>query len=261
MSEITVLKPQEALEIARGEQSLQDLIVNGYDLTDEARKNPSYEVELEYDKPDNRAEVLIARQEGKPVGSLVLTFWKDSEEDKLGHPFWEKVRELDPSFPTPREQSDLVLCGAGGVVTDKELRGKGIASELYREAFKKFDPDIIVGQTNTVGAVMLRSNFPGYRTFYGNMEVTKDGANGETTEHVTLLQAYLAAGEKHLLPGSDTLLTYKGSIAPNVPNVADYPDRIKEAFRPVIEEQINNPDITVRAPLISVKSSLLPPKM
>ena len=69
MSEITGYRPSEALEVAKVDKSVQDLIVNGYDITDEARKDPINEINIEYKKPDSRASVLIARREGEAVVS------------------------------------------------------------------------------------------------------------------------------------------------------------------------------------------------
>lgn len=257
MLEIFEYRPSDMREIAHADKTLQDLILHGYDMTEERRSNAGEAVDQEFNYPNRRGTVFLARQDDKAVGVLTLLFWRDAEKDKRGKRFWPKIRELDPEFPTPAEIEGMVACDVAGVVTDPSIRGNGIGKHLYAMATDSHNLGIIVGQTKTPGAVMLRSTLPGYRTFYGDAEVTRTHPQPQTAEHQALMRAYLHAREQVMVSGETTVFEYVGRIAPTVPDVAGYPEIIQGAFAPVIRAQKRYSECTVMSGLISVKSHLL----
>jgi hypothetical protein len=120
------------------------------------------------------------------------------------------------------------------------------------------NPSIIVGQTKTVGAVMLRSRLEGYRSFYGDTEVTSTHPQLSTRDHRAIQDAYLCArGIDQLLPEGRVFL-YEGGIAPTIPDVTGYPLIISKAFQPVIEAQqrVLETGRTVMSPLVSAKDGV-----
>lgn len=252
--EIARISTTDALKEVRDKTSqLRTLVLSGYDLSDQERADPIRAASKEYDYPDERAVVFVAKEGEEAIGSLTLILWKDSDQDKRGSKFWPKLRERVSVRPGE------ITCDVGGIVVNPIHRGKSIGRLLYQKALTELDPAVIVGQTKTAGAVMLRSKLEGYRTTYGETEVTdKTSQSAKPTNFKPFLDAYLFARDIEKLLEEGIVYVYKGGIASTLPNVVGYPTRIQEAFGPVIRAQGRLGDsATVMAPLISVREDLL----
>lgn len=263
MVEILSVTPEEALADVRTLSSkLRDLIVGGYNLTEEEKADPVAAAEFEYQYPNERAQIFIAREGEEILGSLTLILWKDSPDDKRGKDFWPELARLNPHIAERARQSRALACDVGGIVTSSAARGKGIGYQLLSHAVSLLHPGVIVGQTKTVEAVTLRRKLvkEGYRTFYGESEVTPENFHEHTRDHEDLLRAYLYATDVEIsqLQPEGVTYVYDGGIAATVPDVSQFPQEIQIAFKPVITAQQRVGEAnTIMAPLLSVKSELL----
>lgn len=263
MLEVHSVSPEEALsEVRKPFSKLRNLIVGGYNLTEEERSNPVSAAEFEYDYPNERAQVFLAREGGQIVGSLTLILWKDSPQDKRGQKFWPELERLNPDLVKKARQSSALACDIGGIVIDPLVRGKGIGYSLLNQAVSVLHPNVIVGQTKTVEAVMLRRKLisHNYRTFYGESEVTPGYFQEYTRDHQNFLRAYLYAVDVEIaeLQPEGIVYVYNGGIASTVPNATEFPPEIQTAFRPVIEAQRRlGFENTIMSPLLSIQSELL----
>ncbi|HEY5601345.1 MAG TPA: GNAT family N-acetyltransferase [Patescibacteria group bacterium] len=253
--------PSEAMkEVHKPDSKLVRLVLSGYDLTDKEKEDPIVAASADYDFPDDRAKVFIAKRDEEIVGSVTFVLWPNELSDKRGGRFWPKLKELDELLAKRAMAINPLACDVGGVVVLPELRGQRIGQLLLENAVKQVNPSIVVGNTKTVEAVALRRKLVnlGYRTFYANTEVTPGHEQEKTNDHEAILKAYLFAKEyEDVLPEGNVFI-YHGGIAPTIPNTNGFADIIQEAFKPLISTQsrLGNKN-TVMGPLIAVRKEIL----
>lgn len=259
--EVDGILPSQAIEeIHQPNSKLVRLVLAGYNLTDKAKQNPIEAASYDYNFPDNRAAVFIAKQGEDVVGSVTLILWRNNPSDKRGGKFWPKLQELDYPLAQRALKINPLACDIGGVVVLPELRGQHIGQSLLEKAVTQVNPSIIVGNTKTVEAVALRRKLVslGYRTFYGSTEVTPGHEQTTTSDHKNVLRAYLHAKDyEDVLPEGDVFI-YHGSIAPFTPNTEGFPPIIQEAFKPLVAAQKRlGEQATVMGPLIAIRREIL----
>lgn len=255
-------KPSDILaKIEQGDRSISELILKGYDLKINAQNNPVEAIEFEYNYTDKRGKVFLAIEEsGDVVGTLTLLLWRDEPTDKRGHEFFSQLRVIDSAMAERLADFNPLICDVAGVVVKPDYRGQGIAQKLLIEAISALNPALIIGQTKTIGAVIARSKLDkyGYRTFYGEHEVTFSNPRGKSNKHLSLYQAYCSArGITNLSDGF--VHEYTGGIAPTVPDVNGFPDHIAESFQPVVKAQnlMGSDGGTAMAVLMSVRNEVV----
>src|SRR5882757_5209338 len=181
MIEVAELSPSRARAIAERDPNLRYIVANGYDKRQGYEEFTYPSIINEYNYRDDEATIFLAREDGATVGSLTLVRWSELYRYRDGRDFWENLRELNPDFSGQLSEEQTFAFNVGGIVVHPEARGQGIGKAMYEQAIDIYNPALIVGQTKTPGAVMLRSTFPKYRTFYGDVEVTRDATQATTT--------------------------------------------------------------------------------
>ena len=75
--EVDGILPSQAIEeIHKPNSKLVRLVLAGYNLTDKAKQNPIEAASYDYNFPDNRATVFIAKHGEDVVGSVTLILWR-----------------------------------------------------------------------------------------------------------------------------------------------------------------------------------------
>ncbi|MDO8451251.1 MAG: hypothetical protein Q7S76_00080 [bacterium] len=234
------IRPSQAMEeLQKTDSQLVHLVLAGYTLTDQASVNQIDAASYDYNFPDEKAAVFIASAQDRIIGSLTLIRWPDDPRDKRGGKFWAKLRELDSLMAQRAVDINPLACDMGGVVVLPELRGQHVERSLLREAVTQVKPSIIVGNTKTVEAVSLRRTLvtQGYRIFYGSTEITPGREQAQTSDHRSILKAYLFAKDfEDVLPEGNVFI-YHGGIAPIAPSVEGFPLIIQVAFQPLLAAQ------------------------
>jgi hypothetical protein len=146
------------------------------------------------------------------------------------------------------------------IVVSPELHQEGIAQRLWREVAGELNPKIIIGGTKNPAAVFARAKALGgfgYRTFFGNSEVTPSSPKPHSRQQRGLVEACLIlrgipkASDDLILVETDRLLF-------NVPSISGFPDYIREPFKNLIEAQQKYEErSTVAKILLSVKKGFL----
>ncbi|GEM_PF-6848558 len=257
--EIQSLKPSQALALVREpNSSLRDLQLAGYALSPEALDNPIEAASFDFNHPDERAQVFVAKDGQRTIGSLTFIYWKDDAGDKRGGPFWAKLTELAPRAAARARSLNPLACDVGGIVVHPNFRGQGIGLTLLSRAVHDINPSIIVGNTKTAGAVTTRRKLPGFRTFYCNSEITPGHEQGFTRNHEHILTAYLHDKYTEGLARPGHVFTYDGDMLPDLPNLSRYPEIIRTAFSPLVAEQNRVGErVTIMGPLLSIRNEIL----
>ncbi len=264
MVEIIQYSPSEIVTTLEENSPLARLASSGYDLSSYSKSHPLEAALAEYNHPDDEAVIFVAKEGEEAVGSLVLMLWKDNPQDKRGSKFWPRLRGLDPALAERLSQFNHLACDVGGVVVLPQKRNQGIGKLLYQTGLEVINPGILVGQTRTPQAVMLRSKLSGFRSIYGQTEVTTSHPQPQTEEHLFLAEAYLlalSAIEVNHQPGA-LVYAFATGIAAPVPDVSGYPDIIKQSFQPVIDFQSKlnaekNRGHIVMSPILSIREQAL----
>jgi len=249
--EIDSLPPSEIARYIRdGHPKWQELIVNGYDLTEEDKSDPVECAAEEFDHPDEHATVFVAKEGNEILGSLIFVRWDETETNEPGKRFWSRLREQRTA------PAGEIACLIGGIVVNPNFRNRGVGKFLYQQALEIVKPAVIVGHTKTVDAVLLRSKLNGYRTGYGPTEVTSD--SDLQGDFRPFIHAFLYADNEEVLLPEGIVYLHSEGISPTIPNTEGYPLSIQHAFEPVIHAQQRLGQAnTVMAPLISVKTSFI----
>lgn len=145
--------------------SLIELVALGYEFNLE-KSGLIFQSQIEYQPADI---VYFAKSNGNEVGSLSLKIRPNSGNDQ----FWNNLQTtmLDLTDPS------LLACYIHGIVVHPKYRREGIARRLLEKMIEEYSPEVILGQTKSPTAVLVRSkilNQYGYRTFYGFSEVTPE---------------------------------------------------------------------------------------
>jgi GNAT superfamily N-acetyltransferase len=261
--EIFRLQSSEALaEVRKPVSKLRDLIIGGYNLSAEEQEDPIKAAEYEYDHADERSCVFVVKEGDEVLGSLTFLLWPNIPGDKRGGRFWPELRRLHPELVEKASAINNLACDVAGIVIDPKARGKKLGYSLYQHAIAALNPAIIVGQTRTVEAVLLRRKLEdnNFRTFYEYSEVTPSSPQEFTRVHESVLLAYLHTMEIEIkdLENEGAVYQYDGGLAATIPDATHAPSIIQSAFKPLIKAQQRIGESTpVMAPLLSIRKELL----
>lgn len=242
--EIRKFKPSEITLPMFLSLGLIDLIRRGYDRT-ENEISGAARAFGEFDEEDERSFIYLAIENKRAIGELVATIW--STEDKFGKWFWRNLERRNPSLAGRLKRFSPVGVNISGVTTDPDYRGKGLGKKLYQAMVSDLNPSFVTGATKEPAAVLARASAlkDGFRTFYGNMEVTP-GKNEITSRHMDLIDADIASRNRiyeyaQHWTGSD-VYDIEGWLSQKSPRLAELPSHIKRAFENLREAQdtINN---------------------
>lgn len=261
--EIQKLKPSQLnLEVAVS-LHIEELITKGYGF-EGVGVSAGIRALSEYDEKEERAVIYIATQDGRAVGSLVTTRW--TPDDEYGKKFWADLKQKNRSLFRRLSKLSPLGINISGITTHPEFRRQGLAERVYKYLILESSPSFITGITKSPEAVIARANVLrklGYRTFYGNTEVTPDRPEDFTNVHQNLLDADVKARGDALEESADGTGVYyiEGWLPRAIPDISKFPSYIQKAFEDVIEAQKaadaagNNKKIAIK-PLVSVRSSI-----
>lgn len=261
--EIKKFKPSQMDMKLAVKLGLDELIPLGYSHRDEGASAGVRTME-EYDEKDDRGLIYVATKNDRAVASLVVTTW--TPEDEYGEKFWADLKQKDRSLFKRLSKLSTLGIHISGITTHPEFRQKGLVTNLYKTLIFENEPAFITGMTKTPEAVIARANAlrklgPGYRTFYGNSEVTPDKPQDFTNMHQSLLNAdlYAIGNVEEFAPGSSVFFLAAG-LPTNIPDTSNLPTHIQKAFEDVIEAQKNTNEkggtkIAVKT-LMSVRASI-----
>lgn len=219
--------------------NLVDLITKGYGFEGNELES-IIRAASELSESDERSAIYLAVQDGKAVGSLVTTKW--TPEDTYGKKFWSDLKQRNRSLYRRLSKLSPLGLNISGITTHPDFRRQGLTERLYKYVILDTNPSFVTGITKTPEAVVARANNLrrlGYRTFYGNTEVTPDKADFYTNVHEDLLDADIKARWDSLeetLDGSDVYYI-QGWLPKDLPDTAGFPDYIQKAFESVTEAQ------------------------
>ncbi len=239
--EIKSFKPSEMSLKLAVKLGLDELIPQGYSYEGTAASAGVYTME-EYAEEEDRTFIYIAMQDERAVGSLVTTRW--TPDDKYGKRFWAALKLKDRSLFNRLSKVSTLGAHISGITTHPQVRRQGIAEKMFGHLIKVQSPSFITGVTKTPEAVMARAKHLrtfGFRTFYGNTEVTPDKPSAEpdfyTNIHQSLLEADIKA-RSGMEEYEDTGVYFlTDGLTRKVPEVSDFPIYIQKAFEDVIEVQ------------------------
>lgn len=254
------LKPLDITEADYQKLGLVELVALGYGYqgTDE---HLSEQTLTEYDGIDkeHRIDIFMAIHDGKAIGSLTTVNWSPLEPIR-GQYFWDNLSKVD-----------LLLCERAyiyssyafeiiGIVTHPDYRKRKVASTLLHEAAAILKPAFILGQTKAPAAVTAIANALsslGYRTFFGDFEVTPSQNRELPFSPSNLTNAHLAV-RSHKLDEYGLLYVDTDMLLPTIPDVSEFPSCIQAAFGNVIDSQkrIGNIKTAVK-PLLSVHREVI----
>lgn len=255
--EIKKVKPSELTLESLQTLGLIDLVTKGYGF----KGTPLHllgQTIAEYDGEEERTTSYLAILEGKAVGSLAIRSWS-IEDEKVGKMFWKELSIKDPTLYNKSLKFSTEASKIAGIITHPDYRNRKIARQIYKFMVEDMNPSFIIGDTKTPEAVLIRasalSEF-GYRTFFGNSEVTPQNPKNFTEVHLGVLESEFSAAQCTLENG----IYYEGVdiLLPTIPAVSMFPKYIQESFKDLIEAQVAAGDgRTATKPLISIRSKLL----
>lgn len=260
--EIQKLKPSQIDLKSAVRLGLDELIPQGYGF-EGVGANAGARAMSEFDEKDERSSIYLAMHEGRAVGSIVATAW--TPEDEYGKKFWSELKQRDRNLHKRLLKLSPVGLNISGITTHPDFRRQGLTEKMYKRIIIESNPSFVTGITKTPEAVLARANNLrrlGYRTFYGNTEVTPDRADFYTNVHEDLLDADVKARWDSLeetLDGSDVYYI-SGWLSKAVPDVSSFSAYIQKAFERVIEAQRaanerGDKKVAIKT-LISVRSSI-----
>jgi len=258
--EIQKLKPSQVDIRYAVRFGLDELIPQGYNFEDVGAGAGVRTME-EYDVKEERSAIYIAMQEGKAVASLVTTRW--TPDDEYGKRFWGDLKQKDRSLFRRLSKLSTLGINISGITTHPAHRRQGLAERIYKYLILESAPSFVTGITKSPEAVIARANALrklGYRSFYGNTEVTPDRPDEFTNVHQNLLDADIKAREMEEIGEGSGVYYLTDGLPLAVADVSKFPAYIQKAFEDVIEAQKAANDkvekkIAVKT-LISVRSSI-----
>lgn len=260
--EIQKLKPSQVDMKFAVKLGLDELIPKGYS-SEGIGASVGVRALSEYDEKDDRALIYIATFGDKAIASLVTARW--TPEDEYGKKFWADLKRKNRSLYRRLHRLSSLGINISGITTHPEFRRQGLAEKLYKYVIFEDRPSFITGITKSPDAVIARAIIfkrLGYRTFYGNTEVTPDRPEEFTNVHQNLLDADVHARGDTLEETTDGSGVYyiEGWLPRTVPEISNFPFHIQKAFEDVIEAQKTANDkgekkVAIKT-LISVRSSI-----
>lgn len=237
--EIQEFKPSDIDMKLAVKLGLDELIPLGYDFEGKGIK-AGVRALSEFEEEDERSIIYLAIREGKALGSVATTRW--TPEDTFGEKFWSDLKQRNRSLHKRLLKISPLGLNISGITTHPDHRRQGLTQRMYSHIVKTANPSFITGITKTPEAVIARANNLrrlGFRTFYGNTEVTPDKADFYTNIHEDLLDSDIRARWDNLeetLNGSDVYYI-SGWLPKNIPDTSSFPTYIQKAFERVIEAQ------------------------
>lgn len=254
---IVTLKPSQIKLEDYERLGLTKLIAEGYGYNGTPEELLQHAKDS-FEGDDVRKTIFLAMRNNKAVGVLMMLNWTPT--DKRGSVFADKLSELNPVLGEKFRTQPLMGCDVSDITTlpYPDIRGRGIPAILYHAAVSQLHPAIVVGQTKTVGAVITRAKAlgtEGYRTFYGDTEVTPEGR--EQVDITTVRIAYSEA--RNETPNSDGVWYVPAThLPPTVPDVTQASPNIQKAFEPVsIAQNAVGKSKTAVQSLLSIRADLL----
>lgn len=254
---VITLKPSQIKLEDYERLGLTKLITDGYGYKGSPEELLQHAKES-FEGDDARKNIFLAMKDNKAVGVLMMLNWTPT--DKRGSVFASEISRLNPALAERITNATHMGCDVSDIATlpDPDIRGKGIPALLYHEAVNALHPAIVVGQTKTVGAVITRANalgVEGYRTFYGDIEVTP--ADHEHVDISAIRAAYAAA--RNEAPNSDGVWYVPAThLPPTLPNITQASPNVQEAFQTVISAQrAVGESMTAVQSLLSIRADLL----
>lgn len=200
--------------------------------------------------------VYLAKLHNIDVASLSVNTRPNSPAD----PFWKELRTCRPNLTDP----DLLAIYIQGIVVHPTYQNTGIASNLIRVMTDYYKPSVILGQTKTPEAVMVRSKVlaeVGYRSFYGLCEVTPGSDYTNEGEGLDFIHGAFASeqfAEGQFLSERGIYFVDPDILPSYMPDTMNVTPGIQRAFVPVIEAQEFAGRLkTAGSVLVSVKDSLI----
>lgn len=231
--------------------NLIELVRDGYGFyKDSEQEVLTAQVRYEYGNAD---KVYFAfNKDGHEVGSLSVGLWPNTGNDL----FWQALQSLLQK----EVDANFLACDMHGVVVHPQVRREGIASQLLSKMIEDINPQIIFGQTNVPGAVVLRTKVArsySYRTFFGFCEVTPDVEyKKESDGHPFVKASFIAQEAKPNESGVYVISTHV--LPPNVPNTDNFSLEIQRAFEPIQKiQRAMGGEQTAATVLVSVKDTVL----
>ncbi len=231
-------KPKDLTDADYKKLGLVELVTQGYGY--QGSDNHLLEQTLaEYDGVDQeeRIDIFMALAGNRAVGSITVVNWSPSEPVR-GQYFWSHLQRTDHELGEKALAHFPYAFEIIGIVTHPLARNNGIASRLLETAAVEFNPSFVLAQTKSPEAVITVSNSLlklGYTTFFGDTEITEKPTAPHYSPH-TLREAHLAV-RGYILDEAGLLYIDPDLLVPSIPDVSNFPDYIKAAFREVIKAQ------------------------
>lgn len=240
-TEIMTFKPSQMDLKLAVKLGLDELIPLGYAHEGEGASAAVRTME-EYSEDEDRGFIYIVTQNDKAVASLVTTRW--NPEDKYGKKFWASLKIKDRSLFKRLSKVSTLGVHISGITTHPESRRQGLAQKMFSFLIEDCSPSFVTGVTKSPEVVMARAKAMrdlGFRTFYGNTEVTPDKPSTEpefyTNVHQSLLEADIKA-RSGMEEYEDTGVFFLADgLTRRPPDVSSFPIYIQKAFEDVIQVQ------------------------
>lgn len=237
--EIKSFKPSE-IDMKRAVAlGLDELIPRGYLFEGQA---PSSGVRAmsEYEHDDARTDIHLVIINDKAAASMVVSKW--TPDDLYGKKCWVDLKSKNASLYRRLYKRSPTGIYIEGITTHPDFRSQGLADKLYDYVVGKEKPSFFAGLTKTPEAVLARAKClakRGYRTFYGNIEITPGKEKEFTNDHQNILDAVVHAKYDSLWDyddGSDVF--YIDSYLPiTIPDLDRLSPIMKKAFEDVAKAQ------------------------
>ena len=200
----------------------------------------------------NESCVYVARipREKRVVAALEVRTIKPKQENG----FWQTLTQR--KIP-PGSRDDKHVLTIDGIVTTPDLRRRGLQKELLTAMVAEKDPSVVFGHSQVPEAVMLGARVfseHGYRTFYGETEVTPNEIVGESVNLGVLQEAY-ANYRGDTCIGVGIIMAETPYLSKKVSNTSGFPPHIQKAFEPLqIVQQAQEGKKGATQMLISIKA-------